>query len=276
MHSIWQRLPHPFFAQGASRPWVVAHRGGGAENPENTLQAFIHAASLGVDMLECDVYRIADGRFVVMHDAHLDRTTDAVGPVVLHTTETLRKVDAAYRWARPEAPDAYPWRGRGVSLPFLEELLAQFPLMRFSIELKQDDPTLAAPLVALIQRHKAQDRVVIGSFGHRVIQAVRECAPTVATQATRRETLLFLLLVRLRLARFARPRFNAFAIPQKSGKHLTLVDAAFLRAAHYHGVPVHVWTVNDAVTMERLWRMGVDGIITDRPTLAMAGKQLIH
>ena len=86
-----------------TEPAVIAHRGGSKLRPENTLAAFDHAASLGVDGLECDVHLSRDGEPVVIHDPTLDRTTDASGPVSALTADELARVDAGYRFGEAEA-----------------------------------------------------------------------------------------------------------------------------------------------------------------------------
>ena len=89
--------PMPFFERG--RPRVFAHRGGSALGPENTLAAFDLGLAAGADGLELDVHLSADGVPVVVHDATLDRTTDATGPVAARTAAELARVDAGCRFA---------------------------------------------------------------------------------------------------------------------------------------------------------------------------------
>src|SRR5215510_2479468 len=99
---------------------AIAHRGGSKLRPENTLAAFDHALSLGVDGLECDVHLSSDGEPVVIHDPTLDRTTDATGPVSAQTAKTLAGVDAGAKFA---AGDARPYCGAGIGVPRLAEVL---------------------------------------------------------------------------------------------------------------------------------------------------------
>src|SRR5262245_51004426 len=95
---------------------VIAHRGGSKLRPENTLASFDHAIALGVDALECDVHLSADGEPVVIHDATLDRTTDASGPVADRRADDLAGLDAGFHFA---AADGFPYRGRGLGVPRL-------------------------------------------------------------------------------------------------------------------------------------------------------------
>ena len=100
-------------------PVVIAHRGGARLRPENTLEAFEHALTLGVDALECDVHLSRDGDAVVIHDPTLDRTTDARGPVRAWTAADLASVDAGYRF---EVDAGFPFRGRGIGKALLVHL----------------------------------------------------------------------------------------------------------------------------------------------------------
>src|SRR5262245_19201998 len=99
---------------------AIAHRGGSKLRPENTLAAFDHAVALGVDGLECDVHLSRDGVPVVIHDATLDRTTDASGLVSARPAAELAAIDAA---ARFEEAAGAPFRGRGIGVPRLSEVL---------------------------------------------------------------------------------------------------------------------------------------------------------
>src|SRR6187399_1780819 len=99
------------FSQG-SLPLIVAHRGASTERPENSLAAFDAALDAGATAVEFDVRVTADGHPVVIHDAALDRTTDAAGLVRDHTlAEVLRAT----------IPDP---RGRSLTVPTLHETLA--------------------------------------------------------------------------------------------------------------------------------------------------------
>src|SRR5262249_55721360 len=148
-----------------TRPLVFAHRGGAALRPENTLAAFEHGLSLGADGLELDVRLSRDGVVVVHHDRTLERTTRLRGSVAA--------VDAA------AAGDA--------GVPRLADVLAVARDARVIIELKENRRALAARVVEAVRRAGAVDRVCVGSFGLRVLRAVRELAPALATSAAREE-----------------------------------------------------------------------------------------
>jgi glycerophosphoryl diester phosphodiesterase len=263
--TIQPRPPQPYLQ--SDRPMVLAHRGGAALAPENTLAGFQNGVDLGADALELDVHTSADGTVVVIHDDTVDRTTDGTGAVHGLTLAELRQLDAGYRFT-PDEGQTFPFRGQGVGIPTLEEVLATFPDMRVNIEIKQADPPIEAAVKDVIDRANARDRVLVGSEYDDVLARFRALAPDVATSAAAGEARTFYLAQLLRVSAIYRPLADAFQVPEYSGS-THVVTPSFVDAAHHHGVKVHVWTVNDAETMRRLLDIGVDGIITDRPDVAV-------
>src|SRR5215471_11252677 len=156
------------------RPSVIAHRGGSKLRPENTLAAFEHAVSLGVDACECDVHMSADGEVVVIHDALLDRTTNAHGSVERLTVRELAQIDAAHAFG---ADTGFPFRDRGIGVPRLADLLDRFRDLPWVVEIKGERPDVAVQVVRLLRDLNALDRVVIGAFSQVVLTAVRTMAP---------------------------------------------------------------------------------------------------
>ena len=250
-----------------SLPLVIAHRGGGGLRPENTLEAFRHAAALGADWLELDVHRLADGAVVVLHDETVDRTTDGTGDVHAMTLEQVKALDAGHDWST-DGGATFPYRGRGLRIPTLDEVLDAVPEAHLLIELKDDDPALAEAVAARIRHHRAEHRVVVASFHDRALQHFRRVAPEVPTGLARGEALRFVILQRLGLTAFHRPAGFALQVPEYQGP-LKVFSAGLVRLAHDRGLEVHVWTVNDPRKMEQLWMAGADGLVTDRPDLAL-------
>ena len=249
-------------------PLIYAHRGGAALRPENTLEAFDHGLSLGADGLELDVHFSRDAVVVVHHDDTLDRTTGARGPIASYTADELARVDAGY-WFRPAgSADEYPYRGRGLGVPALRTVLQRYRHTRFIIELKLNDPELALRTIDEIRAADAIERVALGSFGRRVLQAARKYDPHIATGAAREETrwALYRSWVGWPLGQ---TRYREFQVPERSGL-TTIVTPRFVAHAHRAGVPVKVWTVNDPADMRRFVVWGADALISDRPDLAVA------
>jgi glycerophosphoryl diester phosphodiesterase len=256
-------MPHP--AVAAERPLVFAHRGGAALAPENTLAAFDRAIAMGADGLELDVRLARDGVVVVHHDARLDRTTDGSGPIAARTSGELASVDAGARFA---VNGAWPFRGQGIGIPTLAQVLERYPGARLIIELKDEAEALARAAIADVTRAGADRRVSLGSFSRRAIAAVRRLAPHLATGAMRSEVRMALYRSRCRLPP-RRACYQAFQIPERSGG-TTIVSPRFVADATRADVVVQVWTVDDPSDMRRLIAWGVLGIITDRPDVGVA------
>jgi glycerophosphoryl diester phosphodiesterase len=235
----------------------IAHRGGGVHRPEETLPAFEHALMVGADVLEFDVHATADGVLVAMHDATANRTTDGVGAIKDLSFAELRAFDAGYHFT-PDDGATFPYRGTGIVVPTVDEILAEFPDSYYLIELKQLEPPIVEPLLAVLEQHGVLDRVVLASFDVETIAAVRAAAPEVLTA-----------LSLLEWAEFSTSLGDpAYAAPAKFVQPQSdLTSAQVVDFAHLLGLKVHPWTVNDAPEMMELLARGVDGIMTDDPEL---------
>ena len=242
---------------------VFAHRGGGGLIPENTLAAFEYSAKMGVDVLELDVHSTADGTLVVHHDRSVDRTTDGRGQVNSFTIEALKKLDAGYIFST-DGGQTFPFRGKGVTVPTLEEIFAALPEMTFNIEPKQSTPSIVAPLCSLIRERKMMDKTIVGSFNQTTIDDFRRQCPEVATSASPSEVSRFSALQKTGIADSYNPPMQALQVPRNlSG--LQIVTKDFVESAHRRNLKVHVWTINETADMQRLIELGVDGIMTDYP-----------
>jgi glycerophosphoryl diester phosphodiesterase len=247
------------------RRLLFAHRGGAALRPENTIAAFDHGLELGADGLELDVQLSRDGELVVIHDARLERTTDAQGLVSQHTARELAGVDAGYRF---EAGRPNGYRGRGIGIPRFADVLQRYPDVPLIVELKGRDPELARGAVRLARSAGAMDRVCFGSFEDDTIRAARACGPDVVTSAGRGEIRRALWASWLGLSP-VRPRYRAFQVPERYGLR-RVASRRFIRAANRGHLAVQVWTVDDPAAMQRLLGWGAHAIITDRPDIGVA------
>ena len=251
----------------ANPPLLFAHQGGADLWPSNTLLAFQNAAELGVDVLEMDVHLTADDDLVVIHDHTVDRTTDGTGRVGDMTVEELKQLDAGYAFT-PDDGVTYPYRGQGVTIPTLDEVLTAFPDYRINIEIKDDNLHAAERLSDIIQAHNAQERVIVLSFHDDPLAYFRKLQPQVATGAGPGETRTFYILSSLYLWRFHRPHADAYQVPiSQSFAHFDTPE--FIGHAHNMNQQVHFWTINDADEMRRLLQLGADGIMTDRPDIGI-------
>ena len=265
-------LAHPapgraFFAKAPRGMLVIAHRGGSALRPENTLAAFENAAALGADVLEMDVRATADDKIVVIHDATVDRTTEGAGAVAALTFESLHKLDAGYRWTT-DGGRTFPFRGKGIRVPALAEVFARFPGTRMNIEIKPAEPAFALALCDLVRQGGRSDTVLIASVQQAALDAFRGACPEVATSMTPREGWIFYGFHLAHLSAALSPRAAALQMPYRfRGRRVASSD--LVRAAHARNVQLHAWTVNEESVMRQLIANGVDGIITDHPDLLL-------
>lgn len=245
-------------------PTNFAHRGASLRAPENTLEAFRLAARSGAGGLELDVHMTSDGRIVVIHDDSVDRTTEGNGLVRRMALHEVQRLDAGYRFT-PDGGGTYPYRGRGVRVPELGEVLREFPGHKVNIDIKEEQPGVEAALLETIKDADAGDRVLVVSEMLAVVKRVRELSGnSISIGASRREIGNFYRLSRLRLEFLVRPPYDALQVPVGYGGR-EIVTPRFVKAAHGRGVRVDVWTVDEPDEMRRLLDLGADVIMTNRP-----------
>lgn len=247
------------------RPLVFAHRGGARLAPENTMVALDHGLLLGADGLELDVQLSADGVPVVIHDKTLDRTTDRVGPVRNFTADELARVDAGYHFERE---GAHSFRGQGHGVPTLAAVLARHREARVIIEMKGGEPELARAVARDVRAAGAVERVCVGSFHQRSIVTLREEAPEIVTSASQPEARWALHRSWVRWPWIGPRPYVAFQVPERAGR-LRVVTPAFIDQVHAEGQVIQVWVVNEEADIIRLLEWGVDGVISDRPDIAV-------
>jgi glycerophosphoryl diester phosphodiesterase len=247
----------PFSFLDHPGPIPFAHRGGALEEFENTWKSFVHARRLGYRYLETDIHATSDGVALAFHDPFLHRVTGRRGLVRDLTWQELANV---------RLPNDEP-------VPRLDELLHAWPDARWNIDVKHD--TAVEPLIDTVRRTDAVERVCITSFSDRRLTRVRRALGPGLCTAMGPAAVGSLRLASALPAGAAKGmlaplvRFGAAQVPVRRG-WLPLVDERFVRTAHRARLHVHVWTVDDESTMVRLLDLGVDGIMTDRPTVLKA------
>jgi glycerophosphoryl diester phosphodiesterase len=245
-------VTHPFL--DVLTPVAFAHRGGAREAPENSLRAFRNAVSLGFDHIETDIRASADGVPVVFHDQSLQRVTDRVGRIRDLPFHEVKKAHI----------------GNAERVHSLAEVLDHFPGIRFNIDIKEDNAV--QPVIELLAQSDHLDRVCVASFSWRRLRAVRRAfGAAVCTSLAPPEVAALVSRSRLGRAsfgsRFVLPDGPACVQIPHRASGMTIVTPSLIRQAHRRGWPVHVWTVDDPVQMNSLLDLGVDGIITDRPSV---------
>lgn len=260
---------------------AYAHQGGAKEAPSSTLYAIRRALEHGATGVELDVHATSDGQLVVCHDPTLDRTTDAAGEIADASLEELRRLDNAYWFlpgedtARGHPAEDYVLRGRApaesdLGVATLSEVLAAFPGVVLNLDIKRTAPDVVAyeaELARVLGEHRRGDDVIVASFLDAATDAFSRYAPGIAISAGTVATTEF-----FRRVQAGQPpqddirRYAALQVPARFGP-LVVVDERFVEAAHSSGLAVHVWTIDDPSEMEYLVGAGVDGIISDKPSV---------
>jgi glycerophosphoryl diester phosphodiesterase len=269
---------------------LIGHRGARGLFAENTLTGFAATLALGVTMIELDVAVTADDIVVVSHDPCLnpdltrDRNGNWLGAKGLAIRqlryEALRDYDVGR--IKPEIayarrfPDQTP--ADGARIPSLADVLALDPRIIWAIELKtfpQQPNLTAAPermadlVVAVAEAQNASERIILQSFDWRGLDHVRQRYPEIALAwLTEKKTAGALpTLARVAAAAHGAPNVARW-MPQ-----FAEVDVSLIAEAHAQGLTVIPWDADDAATIERALAWNVDGIITDRPDIAL---RLLH
>ena len=240
---------------------VVAHRGGAALAPENTLGAFANALRIGVDMVECDVHLSADGQVVIMHDPDVSRTTDGSGMIYQAPLVELQKLNAAADFSGGAWP-AEP-------VPTLAELLDLVKgKAQVQIEIKVATavgryPGIEQKVIDLVKARDMVEDVLIISFDFPTLVEVRKLDPGFKTGA---------LVNSAWMAANSYKDYERIVsdVIQETGADYFMpasaaVSAPLVSAAHAQGLKMGVWTVNTAGEMQRMAEWGVDAITTDKP-----------
>lgn len=249
----------------AARP-VVGHRGNRAHTPENTLPSFHEAVLVGADAVECDLRTSREGALVVIHDPTVDRTTDGSGAVDALTLAELRRLDAGARFST-DAGRSFPWRGRGVRIPTFDELVESLPRhLPLIVELKT--PAAAAPLRDAVRRHALARRVIVAGFDAAATLPLRGAGFALGASTADVARLLPAALLNVAPASLA---FQSLCIPVR-WRGWPLPIGALARAMRRRGGTTHIWTINDPAQARRLWRRGVQGIISDDPAAILAAR----
>jgi len=215
---------------------VIAHRGASGYEPENTLRSVEKALELGADMVEVDVHVSRDGYIVVIHDARLERTTNGKGYVKDLTLEELKKLDA----------------GLGEQIPTLEEVIQLVKgKARLVVEIKV--PGTEKRVLQEIKENLLEDEALITSFYHPVIRWVKELNPNVQAG----------VIIASRPVKPAQLAIDAKA--NALFPKYTFVDQQMVLVAHKNNLVVYPWTVDTLSEINPLIKMGVDGIVTNKP-----------
>lgn len=232
------------------------------------MESFRLALEQGAPYLEMDVHLSADGEPVIIHDNSVSRTTGRRGRVENMTFAELRQLDAGYKFST-DYGRTFPYRGKGLTIPTLDEVLSTFRDTGVTLELKRTRDGVERAVANMLARHGAEKRVIVAAHEHELISRFRDLAPTVATSFSKDEVRDFLGRLRSGSLTGYRAPGVAFQVPEYKGLR-RVVSKPVIDAVHELDVEVHVWTVNEPVHIARLLDWGVDGIMTDDPARAFA------
>ncbi len=236
---------------------IISHRGANRYAPQNTLPAFEKAVQLGADGFETDVHLTKDGVPVICHNYTINETSNGMGTVASYTLEELRKLDfGSYFHAK----------FKGTRIPTLDdflELTKQSNIEIMNIELKgpKDRKTDVVPkIINAVRKHNLMDRLLLSGFDTYLLKAAKEFAPQVRTaylygmpHCDNYAAMMFPIAHAKRIGAYALHPMSCF------------VNKAYVKAAHFAGIKVNVWTVNPEDRIEYMIGNAVDGIITDCP-----------
>lgn len=234
---------------------VIAHRGGAANAPENTLAAMRKSARLGVTWVEIDVALLGDGTAVLFHDDTLERCTDGRGRLADCAVVDLERLDAG-GWFAPEFS--------GERSPTLAQALAEAEALGLSLnmELKvhgREGEALVDTIVNVFSDSGfPPDRTFVSCFDHGLIEILRRVYPTLPRGLLYRE-----------LAQGWRETAEHCGASSIIADH-RYVGGAEIAAVRSAGRKAYVYTVNDPACVEALWDAGLTGVITDRPQSFLA------
>ena len=215
---------------------IIAHRGASAYEPENTLRSVKKALELGADMVEVDVRASRDGHVVVMHDAVVDRTTNGKGYVKDMPLEELKKLNA----------------GLGESIPTLQEVVELIGRKaQLVVEIKVSE--IEKRVLQIIKENELERQTLITSFYHPILKRVKELNPNIRTGA-------IIASRPIKAAQLAMDANSDALFP----RHI-YVDPQMVEEAHRQDLAVYPWTVDTLNEIDPLIKMGVNGIVTNKP-----------
>ena len=236
---------HPFFKDYSFYGFV--HRGGDEEKTENTLEAFQYSSDLGFVFMETDVQLTSDGKVVIFHDSDLKRVAGLNKRINELTLKEIKEIDLI----------------NGGRIPSLEETLSSFPNLRFNIDIKVDfavDQT-----IKIVNDQDAFNRVCLAAFSTNRLNRIRKLTDSNLCSSMGQAEIVKLLFSSFGLNLKTSPGLCAQVPVSQFG--IPIVTKRFIKKVHDLNKFIHVWTIDETEEMYRLIDLGVDGLMTDKPTV---------
>ena len=236
---------------------VIAHRGANKYAPQNTLAAFKKAYELGCDGFETDVHITQDGKVVICHNYTIDETSTGKGKVADMTLDELKGYDFGSYYSK---------KFEGTEIPTLDEFLSFVETTDISvlnIEIKspkEAETAIVKETIKAVKEHNLFDRLLISSFDPKLLieaKMIDSKCKTGFLYSPKSPTLLQMAWRQLRFTK----SIGCDAVHP----HHVFVNKKFVEDAHNMGIKVNPWTVDGVFTIDRLLKIGCDGIITDLP-----------
>ena len=291
---------NPFIVGKDELPMIAAHRGGGDNNPENTMLAFREAVNtIGVDIIESDLYLTKDGYLVYNHDSYIDETCNVNGDISLEEVEELcedkekrhyiedmtlaelEQYNFGYYFEDENGERIYKdemdLQGKGLQIATVDKLFEEFyesnPDLLFIVEIKNSDELgyKACEILnqTLEQYPGYKDQIVVGTFHDEIEEELKTKYPELLRGAPTGTAAKFILTQFLGVNLFDNSDFACLQIPMgyDLGIQLDLDKQTIIDRAHRRNIAVQYWTINDEEEMVRLIELGCDCIMTDNPKL---------
>ena len=291
---------NPFIVGEGKLPLLAAHRGGGDNNPENTMLAFRTAIdTYGADIIESDLWLTADGYLVYNHDGYIDRTCDVNGDIPYSqvkelirdeanrhyisdmTLDELKEYNFGYYFEDENGERIYKDESNlaeaGLQIATAEQLFSEFyesnPDLLFIVEIKNDGKMgkdACKILADILKKYPQYEKqIVIGSFHPDIEDELRKNYSHLMRGASTESAAKFILTQFAGLNLFDRGDFACLQIPMTFdiGIEVALDKPTVINRAHLRGIAVQFWTINDPDDMRHLIELGCDAIMTDNPAL---------
>ena len=291
---------NPFIVEDGELPMIAAHRGGALNNPENTMLAFKEAVlTIGVDIIESDLYLTKDGYLVYNHDSYIDETSNVNGDISIEevrelckdkknrhyikdmTLAELEEYNFGYYFENEDGEriykDAENFIELGLQIATADKLFGEFhqshPDLLFIVEIKNDGELgkeACRVLYETLEEYSVyKDNIVVGTFHDDVEDELRASYPSLMRGAPTGTAAKFILTQFFGVNIFDNSDFACLQIPisYDLGIEIALDKSTIINRAHRRNIAVQYWTINDEDEMRRLIELGCDCIMTDDPKL---------
>ena len=291
---------NPFIVAKGELPMIAAHRGGGDNNPENTMLAFREAVNtIGVDIIESDLYLTKDGYLVYNHDSYIDETCNINGDISLEEVEALcedkanrhyiedmtlaelEQYNFGYYFENENGERIYKeetdLQGKGIQIATVDKLFEEFyesnPELMFIVEIKNSGELgyKACEILnqTLEQYPGYKDQIVVGTFHDEIEEELKTNYPELMRGAPTGTAAKFILTQYLGVNLFDNSDFACLQIPMSYdlGIKINLDKKTLINRAHRRNISVQYWTINEEEDMRKLIELGCDCIMTDNPKL---------